>query len=114
MSQTELQQIELNIEQAKQIRDLGKALERLQGNRDFKDVIVSGYLSKEAVRLVHLKADPSQQSYEAQQAILKQIDGIGSLESFFRVVEFKARQAEKAIEADELTREEMLAEEAQA
>ena len=114
MSQTELQQIEQNIEQAKQIRELGKALERLQGNRDFKDVIVSGYLRNEAVRLVHLKADPSMQSAESQASIVKQIDGIGSLEAFFRVIEIKARQADKAIESDELTMAELLAEETQA
>lgn len=85
-------------------------LTRLESNRDFKKLIADGYLKDEAVRLVHLKADPSMQTPDRQAAIDRDISGIGALLQYFRTVDFMAGQAIKSIEADEATREEVLAE----
>jgi len=111
MSQSAIEEIELNIKEAKKMVDLGKALDRLHSNRDFKKVIGEGFFKDEAVRLVHLKSDPSMQSEEHQEAVAKQMDSIGGLVHYFRTVAHRAMLAEKAIEADEETREELLAEE---
>lgn len=110
MSNQQIQEIELNIVQAKKMVDLGGALERLRGNKDFKKVIQEGYFEKEAVRLVHLKADPSMQTPERQQSIVSQMDAIGTLNQYFGSVFHQARLAAKAIDADEETLAELNAE----
>ena len=105
-----IKEIDLNIKQAQNFVDLGKSLERLRSNRDFKAVILDGYLEKEAIRLVHLKSDPNMQTSERQESIVKQIDAIGALNQYFTTVLQQANLASRAIAADEETREELLAE----
>lgn len=104
-------EIELNIKEAQEMVDLGKALERLMKNRDFTRVIKEGYLDHEAVRLVHMKADPQMQTPERQAAILRDIDGIGCLTGYFQKIRLFALQAANAIEAGEQAIEEIRAEE---
>lgn len=105
-----VQRIEENIRQAKEIVELDNALKRLEQNRDFRKVIKEGYLEKEAIRLVHLRGDPAFQTPERQASVLRQIDAIGELLSFFRTVSFNANIALKAIEQDEAERDELIAE----
>lgn len=108
-----VQAIEANIREAKKIVELGNCLERLQSNRDFQKVIAEGYFRQEAIRLVHLKADPSMQSPASQQSIISQMDAIGALTQYFQTVFHTASIAAKAIAADEETRDEILAEDGQ-
>lgn len=111
MNNNTVQAIEENIRQAKLIAGKGEALERLRQNRDFKAVILDGYFKEEAIRLVHLKADPSMQSPDMQKSIVAQMDAIGSLNQYFTAVVQQGSIALKAISADEETRDEILAEE---
>jgi len=113
MSNDTVQEIERNIKQAKSLVEVGESLERLRLNKDFKKVILEGFFEKEAIRLVHLKADQNMQTPDIQRSILGQIDAIGVLHQFFQTTLFKANQANKAIAADEETRDEILAEELQ-
>lgn len=110
MTQDTVQEIEKNIQEARKLVELDKCLERLHQNQDFKKVVLEGYLIHEAVRLVHLKADPAFQTPERQASVLVQIDAIGGLVGYFRKVEQQASLALKAIAADEETRDEILAE----
>lgn len=110
MTQDTIQQIDANIKKAKKLTDFAGALERLQMNKDFKTVIQVGYFQDEAVRLVHLKADQNFQSADAQRSIVQQMDAIGSLHQYFQTTFHKANMAQKSIDADEATREEILAE----
>ena len=105
-----LQAIDKQIEQAKELVELGKAMERLRSNREFKKVIIDGYLSAEAVRLVHLKADPNMQKPESQAAIVKQMDAIGSFAEYMTVLIQQASLAQKAVETGEADKEDFLAE----
>ena len=111
MSNDTLAAVELNIKQAKEVVAMASALERLQANRDFKLVVTDGYFQKEAIRLVHLKADDKMQEPKRQDAIIAQIDAIGRLHAYFTTVYQLASMAEKAIEADEATIEEIAREE---
>lgn len=104
-----LQAIEKNIEQAKELVELGKAVERLRSNREFKKVVVDGYFGDEAIRLVHLKADPSMQRPESQASIVKQMDAIGAFSQYLTTVLHQASLAEKAIETGEADKEDFLA-----
>lgn len=111
MHTNELQQIEVNIKQAQKTVDLGEAFERLSVNRDFKKVITEGYFEQEAIRLVHLLSDPSMQTTEVKKSIETQMFSIGALKHYFQVLKFRASIAQKAIAADEETRDELLSEE---
>lgn len=105
-----IQEIDANIREAQKYVELGNTLERLRENRDFKSIVLEGYFEKEAIRLVHLKADPSMQTPERQASILTQIDAIGAVRQYFDSVLHRANMAAKQIESDEMTREEILAE----
>ena len=107
-----IQAIERNIAKAKSAMDLGTALERLRINRDFKKIVLEGYFEQEAIRLVHLKADPNMQKPESQLAILNQIDAIGTLVQYFNTVMFRADLASKSISDDEAMRDELIEEDA--
>jgi len=106
-----IDQIERSIRQSKEVSECGNAIKRLRNNTDFKTVILSGYFEKEAIRLVHLKADQNMQSPAIQQSIVSQIDAIGSLSQYLDVVLFKADLAEKTLIADQETVEQLAAEE---
>ena len=103
--------IEQNIREAKKALEFATSIERLQSNRDFKKVFQEGYFEQEAIRLVHLKADPSMQSEKSQKAILSQMDSVGSLAQFLTLGLQMGELAKKQIASDEQTLEEMLAEE---
>ena len=111
---TTVHKIEDSIKEAKVHVDLAAALQRLASNKDFKAVILTGYLKDEAIRLVHLKAHPAMSAANHQSSIVSQIDAIGGLLSYFRTLEHNASIARKSIEADEETRDELLASELQA
>lgn len=106
-----LKEIELSIEQATKLLEQGSALLRLRTNKDFTKLIYSGYFEQEAIRLVHLKADPNMSTDTSQKAIVSQMDAIGALNQYFNAVLHRYSMAEKAIEADQETRAELLAEE---
>ena len=112
MSTAELQQLESNIKLAQKIVDMGDALERLRNNRDFKKVIGDGYFEQEAIRLVHLMSDSNMQSPETQQSIHKQMIAVGVFREFLETLNVRANMARRAVEADEATRDEILAEDA--
>lgn len=111
MSQAEIQELELSIKRAQDMVDMGKALERLQKNKDFKKIVLEGYFEKEAIRLVHLKSDAQMQTPEKQAAVIRGIDAIGEFHDYLKTVYQLANMAQHAIEADEQTRDELLAEE---
>ncbi len=103
-----LEELEISIKQAKEVKDLGNALNRLYNNPDFKKVILTGYFEKEAVRLVHTKANIKYEDVTAHENIIRQIDAIGSLNKYLSDIINNAQLAEKNIEADEQTRDELL------
>lgn len=110
MSSAMLRQVEKDIQQQKRVIDLGDALERLKSNRDFKKVITEGYFEQEAIRLVHLKSNPSTQSDESQKSIDQQIISIGSLGQYFTTVDQLANMARKNLDMYEQTREDLIQE----
>ena len=111
MSNEQLEQIEISIEQAQEAVAYRKALSNLLSNKNFEKIISKGYFESEASRLVLLKADPSMSADSDQSLILKSIDSIGFLRQYFTTIMQLGRMAERSIEADQTTREELLAEE---
>lgn len=108
MSSVQLDAIERSIQQAKAYVESGNALKKLKENREFNKVILIGYFQDEAVRLVHLKSDVTQQTPAAQESINKQIDAIGAFSQYMNTVLYRADMALKSIEADEEAKEDIL------
>lgn len=101
MTQDAVQAIERNIKVNKEQVEKAKALDRLKANKDFRLIVTTGYLEKEAVRLVHLKGDPAMQHPQQQANISRDIDAIASLSQYFSAIYAQASTSEKALEADE-------------
>ena len=106
MSNTDtVQAIEKDIQHSKELVELGKGLERLRSNRDFKKLIIDGYFGQECIRLVLCKADQNMQASDKQASIVKQMDAIGSLHEYFQTVFIKASMAEKSVADNEQERD---------
>lgn len=110
-NQDQINSIERTLKEAQAHAAVGKALERLKNNRDFRIVIAEGYFKDEAVRLVHLRGDSEFQTPDRQADILKQIDSISNLGQYFRTIELKTGMADKSIEESEAVLDELRAEE---
>lgn len=110
MTTSEIKALEDSLEKAKNLVDLGVALDRLKSNRDFQLLITNGYLKDEAIRLVHLKADPNMQTPERQASVIRDIDAIGSFHGYLNLVYSNADRATRQIEIDTVTRDEILME----
>lgn len=105
-----LSEIDQSIRGHQEAVNTALALERLKLSRDFKVVVLDGYLTKEAVRLVHLRGSSSKNSLEEQASVLARIDAIGHFYEYLNQIQDAAVIAQKGIAADEQTREEILAE----
>lgn len=82
----DVQQIQLQIDTAKAIAKDSEALDRLYKNRDFLHLIEKKLFQQEPVRLAHLLADPAHQTEEARAKIVKDLDMIAGLVSWFRTI----------------------------
>lgn len=111
IDQDEIKELDASIQRSKEIVELGACLDRLSSNRDFRTIVQEGYFKQEAVRLVHLRADPAMQAKDRQDGINKQLDSIACFSQYLREVQQLASMAKRAIVADEATREQMAAEE---
>lgn len=110
MSQQELNEIEISIEQAQEKVALAEALTRLRSNADFTKVFIETYMKKNAIWLVEAKADPQKQDERNQAFMDKQINAIGQLSQYMQFVLAEGYAAASQIEADEKEREVILQE----
>lgn len=110
-TQDQIDALERNIKDAEDSIELGQSLDRLMLNKDFKIVVLNGYLKEEAIRLVHLKGEPSVQSAESQASIIRDIDSIAAFAQYLRKIKHFEGMSTKSIEIDSLTIDELRLEE---
>lgn len=108
-AQDDIKELEASIQRAKALVELGSSLERLSLNRDFKAIVLEGYFKQEAIRLVHLRSDPSMQTLERQADIVKQMDAIAGFSQYLLVIQQQAYMAKRSVASDEQSMEEILA-----
>lgn len=114
---------EVNLTQAEAEKWIGRqeALERLLINPDFNEVIMEAYFKEEPARLASLVGDiagsyrwapaPGQASMpqptfvQMQNNIERDIHAVGALQSFFRVVAYRAQSCKQALEDLEATKD---------
>lgn len=112
MNEAEIQEIEIDIENAKSMVSLGEALDRLHKNPDFLAIIRNGYFLHEPARLTSLKAHPSQTGDTEQADIVRQLDGIGALQQHFQKIWAQANLSQQAIAEGEKSIAEIVLEDA--
>lgn len=106
----QLEQVELTIEQAEKQIEAMKALDRLKENKDFKTLILDGYLKDEASRVVLAKAEPGLQEEGTQAQLLRMIDGIGYFRQYLNKIFQFGAMAERTLESHRETRNELMQE----
>lgn len=109
---SELNDVEISIEDARKTVNRMKDLQQLLDSPIWENIIENGYFRDEASRLVLLKADPAMLGDKEQKQIQIAIDAIGPFRQYLRTIMQFGMMAERAMEDDENTREELLAEEA--
>jgi len=107
---TEIEKLELNMKDAKHVLKLKKSLDTLRKNKDFQLIIEDEYFTSEAARLVKQKSAVHMQTPERQMFIDHGIVGLGSLQQFFSKIDAMYSEAERSLEADQLTHAELMAE----
>jgi len=95
---TEIQEIEVRIEDIKEIIGDLEALNRLSNNKDFKRIIDEGYFVKKACESVIARANPEMQEKDKQEGLLKTIDAIGELRQYFKVITALGQRARNELE----------------
>lgn len=114
MSQSQVQMVQVTVEEAQKQIARGEALERLMTNPDFLDVIGECYFKEEPARLASLLGDiggsyrwvpnnqamslPPEQFVKMQKDIQNDLHAVGALRSFFRVVSWRAEAAKQALD----------------
>jgi hypothetical protein len=105
-----VKQIEVTIEQCKEVVERGKSLERLLEHPDFNALIMKDYMEREAHRLTLMLADPACETPQARDNIVRDLSAIAQLNAFFRTVRVAADVAHRSlIEHQELLQEELVA-----
>ena len=110
MSEQEIHQIELSIEQAEEIVKKGDMARRLSNNSDFHTLITEGFIRDEASRLTLLLNDPSLNE-EQREFVLKDLYGIGALQRYMQNTVHFAEMAARDINYHRQTLEEVREEE---
>jgi hypothetical protein len=110
-NQSDIQQVELSLEQAKKVVALGDAIGRLENNRDFKKVVFDTYFNDEMLRLGGLLSDANMQKPADQQVLLDGLKAIGHLKQFLLARKHFADMARKELVDFQETLDEIRAEE---
>lgn len=112
MLTSQTQHIEISIEGAKKLKQLGEALDRLCKNKDFKLLIETGYCEDEALRLVGLLAEvsedrnaPAQLGGMSKGLIVSQLQGVAHFSAYLREVKRKTTGIADTLLAYEQERE---------
>jgi len=106
MSQQQIEMVELSLEMATKAVATRDAILRLSKNRDFKKIIMDGFLYDDAARLAHLSSDAII-SDEVRASVMRDLNGCGALKRYLFTQTTKGNQAEDAISVDRDTLDEL-------
>lgn len=105
---SELDELEISIEQAKAMISKADALKRLESNADFKLVVSEGYFKEEAERLTSILGDPNLK--DVQESVLHDLHSLGSLKRYFLTVYQLGQVMSNQLERDLSTKHEIMLE----
>jgi len=104
-------EIEISIEQAKEIVDRKNKMDELIANPAFNELFTVGYMEKESTRLVSLLSDAEWQDETKQQSLIDDMRSISTLRQYIMNIRAIGRQMERQIASSEATLEELRNEE---
>lgn len=105
---TDLQEIEVTIEEAKEAVELAEALEKLERSAAFKKLILKKYIADKPKTLTALFASPDERQRKAAELGMT---GVAQLEMFFHQVHMQGQHAKNALEQLEQTKQDLVNEE---
>jgi hypothetical protein len=104
-----IKEIEVTIEQCKEVLERGKALDRLLEHPDFTTIIMKDYMEREAHRLTLLLADPACETPQGRENVVRDLSAIAQLNAYFRTVRKAGEIAQRTLtEHQELLQEELV------
>jgi hypothetical protein len=110
LASPDMQEIEIDIEDARKTIELGEIVKRLEATDDFRTLVLEGYFRDDAARVVMLKSDPEFQTDERQYKLDRDILGISVFGEYLRTKKMLGTMAQEAMESHEQTREELIQE----
>ena len=103
---SEMEHIQIHIEEVKHLIALKDALLRLKQNKDFQEVVEKTYLEKEALRLVYARANLNLTEEQRANA-LSMLDGIGHFVCFLDGIIAQGKHFEEELKEYEEAQEEI-------
>lgn len=97
MFSSQVQEVQLTLDEAKKKVKLGEALERLERNKDFKLVFDEVFFKQESLRQVSLLSCPNHQEPHKQASIIADMRASATVQAFFRLVYRNKEQAEQSV-----------------
>ena len=101
-----LKEIEYTIEVLKQRQSKARKFEKLMGNREFKELILTDYLQDEPVRLTSMLVHP-----QHREGAVSQLMGIARFNEHINYMQSLFAQVDKDLQDAEEMRDQLLAEE---
>ena len=95
METQDVQEIQIAIDEAREIVEKRDALIRLSKNKDFKKIIEDGYFGDESRRLVGLLADNAMQN---KSNVFEALMGVSQLENYFALIVRDGNMMEQQID----------------
>lgn len=103
--------IDNEIKRSKKDIEMGESLARLEKNRDFRKVILNGYLEEYVLALVTQRSMPEFRKVEdVIESNLRKLDACSELKQYIRAIHAQANHAEYKLPQQESEREAILAE----
>lgn len=91
---SQIQEVELSIEQAKKVIAAGDKALKLADNKLFKELVLDGYFVDEAARLAHLSADLSL-TVEQRADVFDMIKAIGFTKAYLSMLVRRGEMAKR-------------------
>jgi hypothetical protein len=107
---SDIEMIELSIEEAKKMIEKKNLVEKLMRNREYRRIIEDGYFKEEAARLAGCSADPAMEQYRDD--IFLGIQAISKLQQYMRTLVQMGNIAERDLNEHNEALDELRAEEA--
>lgn len=110
MSQAEIREIELSMEEARKIVDRGEMAQKLASNREFKKLVLEGYFVEEASRLALLWSDPNIPE-DVRKFVERDLLGVGAFKRYLSTLVLMGQNAQHELRDLSETRDEIRQEE---
>lgn len=107
---SQIQEVELSIEQAQALINRGEKALKLAENKDFKELVLDGYLVNEASRLARLSADFTLDP-QVRSEVMLMVQAIGCFHTYMRTIVQQGEMAKRDLAAHQQTLSELHEEE---